>query len=189
MRIVTMRRLAISFSLLFLLAVPAFGETSFQFSAAGAQAPPDPNVDGFRLALFYAKNESVSGFDLGIVSLSESRSSSGFSMIWGLGKVNGRSSGLASGFVNVHRGEDSGVNAAFINSVRTMKSGVNIGFVNLTEGFSNVDISGIGVSKSSNVQLGFVNITKRIDGVQIGFLNFAENGIFPVFPFFNIPKK
>jgi len=184
-----LRRLAFSVSLLCLLAAPAFGETSFQFSAAGAQVPSDPNVDGFRLALFYAKNQSVGGFDLGIVSLSESRRSSGFSMIWGLGKVTGQSSGLATGFVNVHRGEDTGANAAFINSIRTMKSGVNIGFVNLTEGYSDVDISGIGISKSSNVQLGFVNITKRIDGVQIGFLNFAENGIFPVFPFFNIPKN
>jgi hypothetical protein len=189
MRIATMQRLAFSLSLLCLLATPALGETPFQFSAAGAQTPSDPNVNGFRIALFYGKNESVSGFDLGIASLSNSRNSSGFSMIWGLGKVTGRSSGLASGFVNLHSGEDSGANAAFINGVKTMKSGVNIGFVNVTEGFSDVDISGIGISKRSNVQLGFVNITQKIESVQIGFLNFAENGIFPVFPFFNIPKK
>jgi hypothetical protein len=186
---VTMKRLALALSFLCLLATPALAQTSFQFSAAGAQAPSDPIVDGFRIALFYGKNESVSGFDLGIASLSESRNSSGFSMIWGLGKVTGRSSGLASGFVNLHTGEDSGVNAAFINSVKSMQNGVNIGFVNVTDGFSNVDISGIGISKRSNVQLGFVNVTQKIESVQIGFLNFAENGIFPVFPFFNIPKK
>jgi hypothetical protein len=70
-----------------------------------------------------------------------------------------------------------------------VKSGANIGFVNVTDGFSNVDISGIGISKRSNVQLGFVNITQKIEKVQIGFLNFAENGIFPVFPIFNIAKR
>jgi hypothetical protein len=189
MILVTIQRLTFLLLLLCLLAAPAFGETSFQFSAAGAQSPVASNVDGFRLALFYGKNESISGFDLGIASLSESRNSSGFSMIWGVGKVTGRSSGLATAFVNLHSGEDSGANAAFINSVSAMKSGVNIGFVNVTEGFSNVDISGIGISKRSIVQLGFLNITQKIDGIQIGFLNFAENGIFPVFPFFNIPRK
>ena len=39
------------------------------------------------------------------------------------------------------------------------------------------------------MQVGFINITTKIDSVQIGFLNFSYNGIFPVFPFFNIPKK
>lgn len=184
-----MRRMAFSLSVLFLLATPATAETSFQFSAAGAQVPKDPDVGGFRIVLFYGKNQNVSGFDLGIASLSEATNQSGFSMNWGIGKVNGKSSGLASGLINLHSGEDTSVNAAFINSVKTLKSGVNIGFVNVTDGYSNVDISGMGISKRSKVQLGFVNITSKIESVQIGFLNFAENGIFPVMPFFNIPKK
>ena len=184
-----MRRLTVSLLLLCLVATPAMAETSFQFSAAGAQAPEDPDVNGFRIALFHAKNASVRGFDLGIASLSEAGNASGFSMIWGIGKVTGKSSGLASGFVNSHTGEDTSFNAAFINSIKTQKSGVNLGFINVTDGFSNVDIGGIGISKESKVQVGFINITTKIDSVQIGFLNFAENGIFPVFPFFNIPKK
>ncbi len=184
-----MRRLALSLSVLCLLATPAAGETSFQFSAAGAQAPSDPDVSGFRIALFYAKNMKVSGFDLGIASFSEAANASGFSMIWGVGRVTGKSSGLASSFVNIHSGEDTSVNAAFINSVESLRSGVNIGFVNVTEGYSNVDVSGMAISKRSKVQLGFVNITNHIESLQIGFLNFADNGIFPVMPFFNIPKK
>jgi hypothetical protein len=172
-----------------LLATPATGDTSFQLAAAGAQAPEDPVVNGFRVVLFYGKNQSVSGFDLGIASLSEAATSSGFSMIWGLGKVSGPSSGLASAFVNLHEGEDTGVNAAFINSVNTMKSGANIGFVNVTDGYSSVDLSGMGISKKSKVQVGFINITSEIESLQIGFLNFAENGIFPMLPIFNIPKK
>ncbi len=184
-----MRRLAFSLSVLCLLATPATGETSFQFSAAGAQVPEDPDVNGFRLVLFYGKNQSVSGFDVGIASLSETTNASGFSMIWGLGKVTGRSSGLASSFVNLHSGQDTSVNAAFINSVKTLKSGVNIGFINVTDGYSNVDISGIGISKKSKVQLGFINITGEIETLQFGFLNFAENGIFPVMPLINFPKR
>ena len=110
-------------------------------------------------------------------------------MTWGMSKVSGQSSGLASSFVNLHSGEDTSVNVAFINSVKTMKSGVNVGFINVTDGYSHVDISGMGISKKSKVQLGFVNITSEIEGLQFGFLNIAENGIFPVLPVFNFPKK
>ena len=34
-----------------------------------------------------------------------------------------------------------------------------------------------------------INVTKTIKGVQLGFLNLAENGFLPVFPFFNFPKN
>jgi hypothetical protein len=184
-----MRRLILYLSLSCIFAIPAIAEAPFQFAAAGAQAPEDPDVSGIRIVLFYGKNQSVHGFDLGICSLSESVESSGFSMNWGVGKVSGKSSGLATGFVNIHTSEDTGLNASFINIARTMKSGANIGFVNVTDEFSDVDISGIGISKRSKVQLGFVNITQEIEGIQIGFLNFAENGIFPVLPLFNMPKQ
>ena len=129
-----MRKMVGPFLLLVcLIATPAAAQTSFQFSLPGLQAPEADNVDGFRLALFHAKNASVEGFDLGIASFSEAERQSGFSMIWGLGRVTGPSSGLASGFVNVHTGIDSSVNAAFINSIRTQESGANIGFINVIE--------------------------------------------------------
>jgi hypothetical protein len=184
-----MRRLAVSLLFLCVTATPAISETSFQFSFAGAQIPQDPDVNGFRVSLLHGKNASMRGFDLGLVSIAEAQNASGFSMILGLSKVTGRCSGLATALVNYHTGEDSGVNAAFVNSIKTQRSGVNVGFANVTDGFSNVDISGIGISKESQVQLGFVNITEKINGVQIGFLNFAENGVFPVLPFFNFPKN
>ena len=184
-----MRKVTLVVSIFCFLAAPAAAEdASFQFSSPGVQVPEAPNVSGFRLALFYADNQKVNGFDLGIASFSKSVNSSGFSMIWGIGQVTGNSSGLASSFVNLHEGEDTGMNAAFINSVQTMKSGVNLGFVNVTDGYSNADISGIGIAKRAKIQIGFVNIAGKIEGVQIGFLNFAENGMFPFFPFFNMPK-
>lgn len=34
-----------------------------------------------------------------------------------------------------------------------------------------------------------MNVAKRIEGVQIGLLNFAKNGFLPMFPFFNFPKN
>ena len=56
------------------------------------------------MVLFYGKNQSVSGFDLGILSMNEAVNSSGFSTIWGIGRVTGKSPGLASSFVNVTEG-------------------------------------------------------------------------------------
>lgn len=184
-----MPRMFLILATLCLLAVPAAAQTSFQFHAAGARMPEDPDVSGWRIALFYGKNRSVSGFDLGLASMSQATDASGFSTIFGIGRVTGRSSGLAGALINIHSGEDSGLNAAFINSVKTMKSGANLGFINVTDDYSNVDISGIAVSRRSKVQVGFINVTEEIETVQIGILNFAENGIFPVMPLFNIPKR
>ena len=185
-----MKRLIVAlFSSAFVLALPAAADVGFQFVAGGTPAPKAGNVDGARIVLFYGDTERVHGFDLGIIALSEASEFSGFSMHWGLARVRKHSAGLATAFVNVHTGEDTGVNAAFINSVESLEKGANFGFVNITRKFSNVDVSGLAISDHSNVQVGFVNITKKIDRLQIGFLNFAENGLFPVMPFFNIPKK
>ena len=177
------------FSVLF-FAMPALAEASFQFTAPGVRAPDDPNVSGFRLSLLYGKAASVSGFDLGLASVSETSKMSGFGAILGLARITGPSSGFVGALINIHTGETSSVNAAFINSVKMVKrGGANIGFVNITEGFSAVDVSGLAISDESNVQVGFVNVTEKINSLQIGILNFAENGFFPVFPFFNYPKK
>ena len=52
-----------------------------------------------------------------------------------------------------------------------------------------VDVGGINMSDGAVVQVGFMNMTKKLRGVQIGFLNFAENGFLPVFPFINFPVR
>lgn len=168
---------------------PAAAVTGFQLQLAGAQIPRDADVNGFRIGFLHAKNTSVRGFDLGLASISQTGDSYGFSMILGVGQVSGRCSGLSSALINYHTGTDESVNAAFFNSINRQTAGANIGFINVTEKSSNVDISGIAISQRSKVQIGFVNITEQIDSVQIGFLNFAENGIFPVLPFFNLPKQ
>lgn len=176
--------------LLLLLAAPCLADPGFQFTAPGLRRPDTPGVDGLRLSLVYGRTERVSGLDLGMFSFSETGDSSGLALIFGLHRITGRSTGMQTSLINVHTGEAAGINAAFINTVDKMGSGgMNIGFLNVTKGSSNVEISGLAISDSARVQIGFVNVTKRIDSVQIGFLNFAENGFLPVFPFLNFPKK
>ena len=172
-----------------LFSAAASAEAPFQFAAPGTRAPDDPDVGGVRLPFLHGRNENMRGFDFGLLSVSESTNRSGFAFILGLSKTTGKSSGLNSALVLSHTGEATGMNAAFINSVQTLTSGVNIGFLNITDGYSAIDISGIGVSDRSGIQLGFVNITKKIEKFQFGFLNIAENGFLPVFPIFNFPKK
>jgi hypothetical protein len=167
----------------------AFAEASVQFAMPGVQAPKDPDVRGLRFVFLHGANDSVGGLDLGLVSVSEVVERSGFSMVMGLSRVSGTSSGCSTSLINVHTGTDSGLNAAFINIVDTLESGLNVGFVNITENSSAVDIGGLSVSNRSKVQLGFVNVTEEITGLQIGFLNFASNGFFPVFPIFNFPRN
>jgi hypothetical protein len=184
-----MTRLTLSFLIVLLCSTTALAEATFQFNMPGLQAPKDPDVLGMRFVFLYGKNQSVRGLDLGFASISESVTQSGFTFNMGLSKVTGASSGCACSLVNVHTGNDSGFNGAFINIVHAIEKGVNGGFVNVTDGFSNVDIGGLSISKKSTVQIGFINFTDEITGVQIGFLNVAENGFFPVFPLFNFPKQ
>jgi hypothetical protein len=184
-----MTRLILSCCLVLLYSTAAFAEASVQFNTVGFQAPKDPDVRGMRFVLLYGKNNTVSGLDVGFASFSESVTQSGFTFNMGLSKITGTSTGCACSLINIHEGDDRGFNGSFINIIHSVENGVNAGFVNITEGKSGVDIGGLSMSKESNTQIGFVNFTQQINSLQIGFLNFAENGIFPMFPFFNYPKK
>ena len=184
-----MKQVVLGFLCLF-LAAPAFADpAAFQFAAPNLRAPDNPNVGGMRLSFLHGKNVEMSGFDFGLISLSESKNRSGLAAIFGVSKTTGKSSGCNAGLIVTNTGQSTGLNAAFINRVQTITSGANLGFVNITEGFSAVDISGLGISNRSNVQLGFLNVTQKIEKFQFGFLNIAENGFLPVFPIVNFPKK
>jgi hypothetical protein len=168
----------------------ASAEASFQFTAPNFQAPSDPNVNGMRFSLLHGKNESVRGFDFGLLSLSETVKLSGFSLVLGVGKVTGdMSGGAAFSLINIHTGTDRGLNAAFINKINQAGDAVTVGFVNIADGTTGVDVGGVNVSEASNVQVGFINFTKTITSFQFGFVNIAENGFMPWFPIFNFPKK
>ena len=184
-----MRRMVLCFSLL-ICANLASAETPFQFGVPNNNAPDDPDVNGVRLSIFYGKNRSVRGLDLGLLSLSETSNLSGVGLVLGIGKVTGEmSGGAAFSLINIHSGRDRGLNAAFVNRVDSAESAVDVGFVNIADGATMLDVGGLNVSDSSTAQLGFINVTKKITGFQFGFVNIAENGFLPVFPIFNFPKN
>jgi hypothetical protein len=167
----------------------AVADVPAQFAVLNYNGPADPNVNGARLSVLYGKNASVRGADFGLLSISETASLSGAAFILGISKVTGdMNGGAAFSLVNYHEGNDTGLNAAFINLCHSAERGVEFGFVNIASGNTMLDFGGLNVSDSSKVQIGFINVTRKIEGVQIGFLNMAENGFFPFFPFFNFPK-
>lgn len=184
------RAVLFSFVLSLFCGFAASAETPFQFATIQHQSPRDPNVNGLRFSVLHGKTETVRGVDLGFLSLSESGTLSGLSLVLGINMVTGgMDGGAAISLINVHSGNDRGLNAAFVNRVNSAEHAVDLGFVNIADGATMVDIGGLNVSNRSMVQLGFINVTKRISGIQLGFINIAENGFLPVFPFFNIGKN
>lgn len=174
---------------LLLLAHGAAAETPFQLALPSLNVPSDPQVSGMRLSFLYGKNSRTQGFDVGVLSVSETSDFSGLALVGGVSKVTGRmDSGVAFSLVNYHTGTDSGVNGAFINLLNEAPGAFTTGFVIIAKGTTLVDLGGVNVSKSSTAQIGFINVTKRIKSFQFGFINMAENGFLPVFPVFNFPK-
>jgi hypothetical protein len=167
----------------------AFAGAAFQFTVPGARMPDDPEVSGMRFSVIHGENQRMSGFDLGLLSLSETSRMSGLAMIAGVHKVSEEmSAGAAFSLVISHTGRDSGMNGGFITLVNDTEGAFNLGFVIIAQGATLVDLGGINVSKSSTAQIGFLNITKKLEAFQFGFLNMAENGFLPIFPVFNFPK-
>ena len=41
------------------------------------------------------------------------------------------------------------------------------------------------LNKWEGFNYGFVNATKKLEGLQVGLINYAENGVFPVLPIVN----
>ena len=176
----------------FLLAVlafapPAWADTPFQFSAPGLRAPDDPHVNGVRFSALYGSNRSVRGVDFGMFSFSETGELMGVAAVVGVSRLKGDLFGCSTAAVNLHDGRDRGVNLAWFNRIRTMQNGANIGGLNVVDDYSMVDLGAVNISERSTVQVGAFNMTRRIEGVQLGVLNFADNGFLPFFPLFNFP--
>jgi hypothetical protein len=181
---------SILFLCLICLASAAGAETGFQLGVPNTNVPNDPNVAGMRLSFIWGKNSRTNGFDVGVLSMSETSHFSGLALVGGVSKVTGRmDSGVAFSLLNYHTGSDSGVNGAFINILNDAGGAFNTGFVTVARGATLADLGGVNISQSSTVQIGFINMTKRIKSFQFGFLNIAENGFLPIFPVFNFPKK
>lgn len=179
------------FALLLVVAgSPALAETAFQLGVPGANAPGDPNVNGVRFSFIWGKNQSQSGLDLGLLSMSQTSKMSGLGLVLGISRVTDEmSSGAIFSLVSYHTGSDSGFNGSFINLLHEAPGAFNLGFVTVADGETMVDFGGFNMSRESTAQIGFVNVTKKIKSFQFGFLNMAENGFLPIFPIFNFPKS
>jgi hypothetical protein len=170
-------------------AAMASADASAQFSTVAFRAPNEGNINGIRFSVLHGENSRMSGLDLGFVALSQSDSLSGAAFVFGAHKLTGAmDGGAAFSLVNLHSGNDTGLNAAFFNKLNNAEGAVDFGFVNIADGTTLVDIGCFNMAKESKVQLGFINVANEITGLQLGFLNVADNGFFPVFPFFNFPK-
>ena len=146
-------------------------------------------MNGIRFSLFHGENRSIRGADIGLFSSSATGDLNGFQGICGIGRISGDMNGATFSLVNLHEGRDTGVNVGFFNRLKRLDAGANLGGMNLVEGKSAIDVGGLNVTGRSTVQIGILNMTERIDGVQLGFLNVADNGFLPVFPFFNFPTN
>jgi hypothetical protein len=167
----------------------AWSETAFQFGAPGGNAPSDPVVNGVRMSFLYGKNDSTSGLDLGLLSMSESARFSGLGLIMGVSKITqDMESAAVFSLISYHTGRDSGMNGAFVNLLNDTSGAFNLGFVIIADGETLVDLGGFNKSKSSTAQIGFLNMTDEIKNFQFGFLNMAKNGFLPIFPVFNFAK-
>ena len=184
-----MKRVILSLCLALFSNVAA-ADTQFQLALPNLNIPSDPQVNGMRLSFLWGKNRSTHGFDLGVLSMSETSDFSGLALVGGVSRVTGRmDSGVVFSLVNYHSGKDSGVNGAFINILHDTEGAFNTGFVTVASGTTSVDLGGVNVSNASTAQIGFINVTKHIKGFQFGFINMAENGFLPVFPIVNFPKR
>jgi len=170
-------------------ATASTAETRAQFAAAGVRAPDDADVNGVRFSMLYGEANSVSGLDLGLLSIAETDRLSGVALVLGVSQVTEDLDGGAISLFNINSGNSRGLNAAFVNMLNNAENAVDVGFVNIADGTTMVDIGGLNVTDQSTAQLGFINVTKQITGFQLGFVNIAQNGFFPVFPFFNFPKS
>jgi hypothetical protein len=123
------------------------------------------------------------GFISGFVNYTKDMTGAQFALVNISTKVNG----IQTAFVNVNL-EKSGINYGFVN-VNTQDSTINTGFVNVSLGKSAIDLGLVNYSGKASTQVGLINITNDLEGAQLGFINFARNGFFPVFPFFNIDGR
>ena len=114
-------------------------------------------VQGIRLNLFYGKNSSVKGLDIGLVNYTTS----------------GLSKGYQVGLVGLNDADFLGFQNNFVNSVKGNCEGFQWGFVNHAQNMN-------------GFQLGIVNYAGTMKGLQIGLVNvIKQNGQFPIFPFIN----
>ena len=65
-------------------------------------------------------------------------------------------------------------------------TGAQAAIVNMVDNFSGAQLGVFNQADNAGLfQLGLINKASKSKGLQIGLINFMDNGLFPVFPFFN----
>jgi hypothetical protein len=177
-------------------------------------APEESSVYGTRFNLFYGKNQTVYGMDLGPVNRNETHG--GGAQLGGFNAVGGVFMGLQVGGVNQVELAALGLQVAgSINHADTVQ-GLQLGSLNygrrvwgmqlagfnearILRGFQlgvlcvGSDAQGFQVCPFVNVaersrgfQIGLVNSAVNLSGVQIGLLNIHHSGLIGFFPGINL---
>jgi hypothetical protein len=132
--------------------------------------PEDEGVRGVRLSLFYGKNTSVTGVDIGAVN----HTTRDFL-------------GVQFGFVGVAEGSFTGAQLNWVNVVDGSFEGFQWGIVSSVDDGLGLQLSGVNHARNfRGLQVALVNYAETLDGIQLGLVNIIrEGGVLPVMPFVN----
>jgi hypothetical protein len=132
--------------------------------------PEDEGIRGVRLSLFYGKNTSVTGLDIGAVN----HTTRDFL-------------GVQFGFVGVAEGSFTGAQLNWVNVIDGSFEGFQSGIVSSADDGRGLQFSGVNHARNfRGLQLALVNYAETLDGLQVGLVNIIRRGgMFPVMLFVN----
>lgn len=139
---------------------------------AVAEWPETPDLIGLRLTIpFSTKQESVTGFDLGLWGFCYDFEGLQMNLI--RNNVRDTFGGVQFGCYNsVNRGDLFGIQFGLWNEAYSFR-GVQCGLINVT-------------GDAQGFQIGLINRAETMYGVQIGLINVIRDAEIPVFPLVNI---
>ena len=185
-----MKKLILFLILIMSLSITSFSETTnFQLGLTPTlNINQGEDVKGVRIPVLFGTTEKVTGVDFNIFA-SDVDEFTGLQggIFLGAGifnKVNTRFKGVGLGLINLHGGSSEGFLFGVENHTNEF-TGLKVGGFNYSKSKSSYEFGLINYSKEAFFQFGALNIAEQINGVQIGFLNFARNGVLPVMPFVN----
>lgn len=137
------------------------------------------DITGFRLNIFYGKNQMVKGLDLGAGVGHSKAGFKGVGIHYGGNFVQGDAAGLQlADFVNIVIGDFTGVQLAGVNYIEGTGKGLQLGYVQLArENFSgfHIGIANITSEAHSGAQIGVFNYSGGpFKGFQLGVVNIGE---------------
>jgi len=189
-----MKKLILFLSLMVSMTITTFSETTnFQLGLTPTlNIGEGEEVKGLRVPVLFGTTEKVTGVDFNMFA-SDVDEFTGLQggIFLGAGifnKVNTEFKGTGLGLINLHDGDSKGLLIGAGNLTNDF-TGLKLGIFNYSKSNSDYEFGVINYSKETFFQLGLINITDQINGIQIGFLNFASNGILPVMPFLNFNWK